>query len=152
MTEIMTVLEKRFGKFTITRGKVHDYLGMHIVLRDDNKVEIDMIESITKIIEEFSEEIKGSVTSPANQSLYEPGENENLLSNEKHDEFHSVTQKLLYIMKRSRPDIEPSVAYFCTRVTKSTVSDWWKLKRTLKFLLCTITDKRIIGMTTDGIM
>ena len=67
------------------------------------------------------------------------------------DEFHLVTQKLLFVCKRARPDIETVVAYMCTRVTKSTEGDWGKWIRVLKFLKCTIDDTRVMGMNHDGI-
>jgi len=47
-------------------------------------------------------------------------------------------------MKRVRPDIEPSIAYLCTRVKRCTVSDWRKLKRLLCWIKQTIDDVRII--------
>ena len=71
---------------------------------------------------------------------------------EKKDEFHSVTEKLLHISKRSRPDADTLVAYLTTRVTKSTNYDWYKLKRGLKWLKQTINDERIIGMVGEGLI
>ena len=72
-----------------------------------------------------------------------------LLVGEKKDEFHSVTAKILHILKRSRPDADTLVAYLTTRVTKSTNYDWYKLKRGLKWLKQTINDERIIGMVGE---
>ena len=120
-------LEDFFGKFSITRGKCHDYLGMKFKIREDSKVEIDMIESIQQILDDFSEPLLGQVTSPATSELYTQEEDAELLTGAKHNKFHSFTQKLLHVCKRARPDIEPAVAYFTTRVKKSTVTDRWKL-------------------------
>jgi len=47
-------------------------------------------------------------------------------------------------MKRTRPDLEPTVAFLSTRVSCSTVDDWNKIKRILQFVKGTINDKRII--------
>ena len=52
----------------------------------------------------------------------------------------------LFICQRARPDIEPTVAYLCTRLSKSTIEDWKKLRRLVSFLKGTINDKRIIGI------
>ena len=41
--------------------------------------------------------------------------------------------------------MEPTVAYLCTRLSKSTTDDWIKLRRLLGFLQKTIDDVRIIG-------
>ena len=59
-----------------------------------------------------------------------------------------VVAKLLYIAKRARPDIETAIAFLCTRVSKSTMNNWLKLKRVLSILKNTINDARIIGATS----
>eukprot|EP00957_Ditylum_brightwellii_P180394 13741753-Ditylum_brightwellii.AAC.1 len=47
-----------------------------------------------------------------------------------------------------RPDLEPTVAFLCTRVSKSDMDDWKKLKRMLGFMKHTIDDIRISGAET----
>ena len=54
-------------------------------------------------------------------------------------------QKLLYICKRVRPDIEPVVSYLCTRVSEPRKDDDNKLTRVLGYLEKTLKDKRKIG-------
>ena len=56
--------------------------------------------------------------------------------------------KILYIMKRARPDLETAVSYLCTRVSKSDLDDWKKLRRVIAFIKATIDDKRIIGASS----
>ena len=56
-----------------------------------------------------------------------------------------VVAKLLYIMKRARPDLETAVSYLCKRVSKRKLDDWKKLRRLIVFIKVTIEDKRIIG-------
>ncbi len=67
------------------------------------------------------------------------------LGKEKSEVFHSVVAKLLYIMTRTRPNLEPTVDFLSARVPFSTVDDWNKLKHLLQFVKGTINDKRIIG-------
>ena len=55
--------------------------------------------------------------------------------------FHSVASKSFLVAKRSRPNIQPSLSYLCTRVLKSNTLDWKKLKRFLQFINCTIDEK-----------
>ena len=43
-----------------------------------------------------------------------------------------------------RPDIDPTVAFLCKRVTNSNKDDWKKLERLLVVLKNTIDDKRYI--------
>ena len=47
---------------------------------------------------------------------------------EKRELFHIVVDKLRYIMKRERSDLEPSVGHICTQVTKSNEDDWTNLE------------------------
>ena len=49
-------------------------------------------------------------------------------------------------MKRGKSDLETSISFLCSRMSCSTEQDWIKLKRTLRFLNCTIRDERIIGI------
>ena len=66
------------------------------------------------------------------------------LDDAKSEIFHSVTAKLLYLMKRVRPDIEPAVSFLMRRVSKSNIQDWKKLKQCLGFLKRTVEDERHI--------
>ena len=51
------------------------------------------------------------------------------LDNIKRYNFHSVAAILLFITKHTRDNIEPTVAYLCTSVTKSEKDGWRKLRR-----------------------
>ena len=53
-------LEQQFGKFTVTRGDTHKFLVINIKLRKDRKIELDIIEQIKEIINDFS--VKWKVT------------------------------------------------------------------------------------------
>ena len=58
--------------------------------------------------------------------------------------FHSITVKLLFIMKRARLDVETAVSYLITRVSKKHEKDWEKLNRFLGFMKGSIKDHRVI--------
>ncbi len=49
-------------------------------------------------------------------------------------------------MKIARPDIETSVSYLMTRVSKSNVKDWKKLSRCLGFIKKTIKEKNTLDV------
>ena len=101
------------------------------------------------MIQEFEDEtgiiIKEDVTSPAIGNMFTVRENAKQLREKFSKIFHSTTAKLLYIMKRTRPDIETSVSFLMRRVSKSDEDDWAKLIRTLGFIKSSINDKRKIG-------
>ena len=85
------------------------------------------------------------MTSPAQKHLRIVDEQCPALSDEKKKVFHTIVAKILWIMKRARPDLETAVSFLCTRVTKSDEDDWKKLRRLIAFVKCTITDTRTIG-------
>ena len=143
----MAEIEKSFPGLEVTRGRKHDFLGMGIAFRDDGTVAIDMKDHIRETIELFEEieKIDIQVSSPANGKLFSVDENAERLVGRKSEVFHSVVAKVLFIMKRARPDMELTNSFLCTRVSKSTVEDWEKLKRAMAFLRDTIDDARILG-------
>ena len=51
VSDIIQMLERVFGKFTATSGKEHSYLGMNILLHEDVKLVLDMIDHIKKYLE-----------------------------------------------------------------------------------------------------
>ena len=71
------------------------------------------------------------------------------------EDFHSLVAKLLYLSKRTRPDILVAVAFLTSRVQVATVQDNDKLMRVLKYLKGTSSfgitlqaDSDIIRMNT----
>ena len=89
--------------------------------------------------------LSNKVSSPATKRLFEISEDATLLDEKESELFHRIVAKLIYICKRSRPDLETVVAFLCTRVSKSDQEDWKKLLRVLSFANQTINDPRIIG-------
>ena len=149
VTEVLELMKGHFGDLTITRGKNHNFLGMNITINDDKNIEIEMKDQLKEAIAVFEaaegETVDEKVTSPASRHLREANDNCEKLVASKHEVFHSVVAKLLYIMKRARPDLETAVSYLCTRVSKSDLDDWKKLRRLIAFVKVTIDDVRIIG-------
>ena len=58
--------------------------------------------------------------------FFEAREDDKQLSDKKGELFHSVAEKLLFIMKRSGNYLETSMSFLTTRVFKSDVDDWEK--------------------------
>ena len=147
VTEILDAIKGHFGELVISRGNEHDLLGMKIKInRKDKTVTIDTREQLQEAFDMFDEELDDSVTSPANKNLFTTYDGISEELNEERSEiFHSVVAKILFIMKRGRPDVETTVSYLMTRVSKSNLKDWEKLKRCLGFLKKTFNDLRTIG-------
>ena len=58
--------------------------------------------------------------------------------------------KIMYLMKRAKPDVEVPIASLSLRMNKANENDLMKLKRVLCWLKQTIDEKRIIGSNSMG--
>ena len=150
VTDIIEEIKKHFGDLKVNRGNIHDFLGMKIKINGNKTISLDMKDQINEALEMFGEKIEGPISSPATKLLQYVKEDSKQLDTDMSEKFHSVVAKLLYITKRARPDIEPTVAYLCTRVSRSDENDLNKLRRVLQFLKHTIEDVRTIGVE-DGL-
>ena len=59
-----------------------------------------------------------------------------------------MVAKVLFITKRSRPDLDTAVVFLTTRLSKSDVDEWKKLRRIFRFVHCTLKEKRSFGATS----
>ena len=62
-----------------------------------------MEDQLMEAIELFGEELEGEVTSPAQHRLFQVNKDAEQLDKNNQESFHSVTAKLLYLVKRARP-------------------------------------------------
>ena len=77
--------------------------------------------------------------------MFNDGDESEQLGEKESEVFHTVVAKLLHVCKRARPDIEPVVAYLCTRVSCSSMNDKEKLNRLMMYVKRTLNDPRVIG-------
>ena len=128
VTEVIEIMKKYFGDLSVTRSKEHRVLGMNTTIIDDRNLNIDIKEHLHDTIDIFSQlnskEIVETVAYPARHQLIKAREEFTELSSEKRKDFHSIVAELLWIMKRSRPDLETAIGFLCTRVDKSENNDW----------------------------
>ena len=124
--EILKQMSEKFGDLSAstTRGTDHVFLGMKLKIDKKKQVfSVDMSDQVRETIQSFGEEIDGNVSTPAAPHLLKVPLEDEELDDERKERFHSVVAKLLYIMKRARPDLETAVAFLCTRVAKCGMSD-----------------------------
>ena len=119
---------------------------MYLTITKEKRVETATIKQIEEAIEMFGEEIKRKVSTPAAKHLLWVYDTKPLLDQKNKYAPYIMNAKYLYITKGGRTDIEPTVEFLCTRVSKSNEDDWKKLDRLLIFLKNTIDDKRYIGV------
>jgi hypothetical protein len=137
LDDIADKLNSKYGQqapLVVHRGKIHDYLGMTIDYSEDGKVKFMMPDYIQGILDEAPPEMAGFAVTPAASNLFTVRKGVDHLD-EKHSEtYHRLTAKLLYLCKRARPDLQPTVAFLTTRVTQPNTDDWKKLTRCIRYL------------------
>jgi hypothetical protein len=138
VTNTLTWLESKYGELRTTRGKKHNYLGMDMDFSKTGEVSISMIKYLQETIEKFPENIEGSVSSPAAAHLFEINDQATKLEDERAQLFHTIVAKLLWICKRSRPDIHTAIAFLSRRTKEPDEDDWKKLRRLLIYLHSTL--------------
>jgi Reverse transcriptase (RNA-dependent DNA polymerase) len=127
VTSIIGKLNKEFGEkshLTVTRGKVHEYLGMIIDCNIPGKVKISMKEYIKSMLKDLPDDMNGESVTPAGNHLFQVDHADVKLPEETAIIFHHNTAKLLFLCKRARPDIQPPVAFLCTRVKEPDQDDY----------------------------
>ena len=135
-------LRKEYGQvkeITSTRGTKHVYLGMTLDYSVPGEVKIDMTDYVKEMIKEFPEELPGTSKSAASENLFKVDKGKQI-SKLKAEAFHTFVAKALFLCKRARPDINPAVAFLCTRVQVSNSYDWSKLVKMMDFLKKTEDD------------
>jgi hypothetical protein len=134
-----------YGEVKATRGNTHDYLGMTLIFKD-KKVTVDMTDYVENMLAEFPLKLKKSETAmtPAGDNLLNFGAGKKL-EKERAEIFHMTVARGLFLTKRARPDIQPTIAVLCTRVKEPNTSDWEKLVRMMKYLNGTRKLKLVLG-------
>ena len=135
--DIINQLEDEYGKMSVTTEAIHNYCGMTLIF-ENKSVNVDMSEYLKDTVNEFPEDCNKIVTTPAAVNLFEINEKQEKLDNEKKQISHTFVEKLLFICKRGRQDIQVAVAFLSTRVTKPDLDDWKKLVRLARYVNSTL--------------
>jgi len=146
--QFLVWLNKKYGSHgpvKVTRGHIHEYLGMKFDFSKKGEVAIDMCDYVANMIDESSMKI-GTATAPtpAANDLFDIDEKSPPLSRAMREEFHTIVAKGLFLCRRARPDIHIAIAAMGTRVQAPTEQDWRKLERLLKYLDGTRKDRLIL--------
>ena len=133
-------LQSMYGQYkavTVHRGRKHDYLGVDYIFHK-GYLEIDTRAYIKGMVKEFPVKfpVGTKCSNPARGNLFEVGNTEKL-SKKKAEVYHTFVAKALYICKRGRLDIQPTVAVLCTRTKAPTKHDWKSLVQMMKYLSTT---------------
>ncbi|CAJ1943712.1 unnamed protein product [Cylindrotheca closterium] len=113
-------LNMRYGSIQackIVRGKIQRYLGMTLDFSVKGKLKIRMDDYVKNMLEDFPIKFNkdSKQEAPAGNNLLEAGKGK-LLSAEYRQIFHTTVARGLYISKRARLDIHPTITILASRV------------------------------------
>jgi hypothetical protein len=131
ISSLEALLLAKFTDITINDGLIHSYLGMTWDFSTPKSASITMPGYIDDVLSFAA--VSGSAKTPATELLFNIIESPPL-SAEASERFHTITAKLLYLAKRTRPDILLAISFLTTRVQHPTNDDLFKLHRVLKYL------------------
>jgi Reverse transcriptase (RNA-dependent DNA polymerase) len=131
--DLISKMQEEYGKeapLMVSREKVLEYLSMKIDYSNTGKVVFLMREYIKNLLEECPDELlkAGTATTPAANHISNINPNMTKLNKEKAEIFHHLVAKLLYLSKRTRPDIQFPIAFLTTRVREPDIDNWKKLE------------------------
>ena len=75
INELKDKFEDENGAMTVHRGKKHTHLGMELDFSEKGKVTVDMINCVTKMVEDFSVTSDETATTPAAVHLFKVDKN-----------------------------------------------------------------------------
>jgi hypothetical protein len=153
--EYESTFEDGSRAMTVSRGKIHKYLGMTLDYSVPGQVKITILDYVDEIIAAFDKaEPKGGgmKTSAAPDSLSKVDEDCEKLAHAKAVEFHNLVAKTLYATKRAKPDTCTAIAFLTTRVCEPDKDYWTKLVHLMIYTRCTRTMPLILSANGSGIL
>jgi hypothetical protein len=136
LDEVTSRLRDEFKTIEDHRGDIHSYLGMNMDFGETAGVKITMDGYVNDLLNEY--EVTRTAATPAAEYLFTVRDSPKL-EPKKAKIFHSIVAKLLYLGKRTRPDILTAVIFLSSRVQDSTEDDYAKLTRLLRYTNSTKT-------------
>jgi hypothetical protein len=150
-----SIFEDGSGKMTVSRGKIHKYIGMTLDYTVRGKVKITMSDYVYEILTAFDKaepKSGGTQSSAAPESLLKVDESCEKLKQDKYVEFHNLVANTLYATKRDRPDTCTTIAFLTTRVRAPDKDDWTKLFHLMRYIRDTRTMPLILSANVSGIL
>jgi len=96
VTDIIEKIEVKFGNMTVTRGKLHVFLGMDITFNNnDGTVTILMKEYLKEAIADSGRDASKVAPTPAKKDLFTVEDRSEQLDKRQGEIFHSIVAKLL---------------------------------------------------------
>lgn len=94
--ETIQFLRDAYTDITVTRGKVHEYLGMKFDFRNEGEVFISMSKYTREIVAESG--VARTADTPAAADLFDIDEDSASLYNTERRQFHRIVAQCLYVV------------------------------------------------------
>ena len=131
LDEAKRMLMSAFDKVTFHEGLVHNYLKMKFDFTNAQYVSINQYGFIHSLTEYYN--VTETELVPAEKDLRKIPDSP-MLNESAKDGFHSLAYKMLYLAKRTRPDILVATHFLSTRVQHPTQADAEKAYHCLRYL------------------
>ena len=97
-TQTIKELAKIYGPgITVSRGKVHDYLGMKLDFSDEGSFMVDMEQYLDGMMEDLPSDFDGHASTPAADHLFRTRSNAPKLDEKRAELFHRITAQMLFV-------------------------------------------------------
>ena len=93
-----------------------------------------LIRNIQDVFDESPEDFHGQTETPAANHLFDVDKESENMNKEDGSLFNHLLDKLMYLSKRERPDIQTYVSFLCTLVQYPDKDDWNKLQKTIRYI------------------
>jgi hypothetical protein len=153
--EYKSIFEDGSGEMTVSRGKVHTYVGMKLDYTIPGQVSVTIFDYIKDIIDTFEKTERkgtGTKTSAEPDNLFKIDKDCEKLNTSKAVVFHNLVAKTLYATKCARPDTGTAIAFLTTRVREPNKDDWAKMCHLMKYLRGTRKLPLILSANGSGIL
>ena len=126
-------IDYTFDEILWTWGIKHNYLGMTFTFNKEFKtVNISMNKYIEELMAKYK--VSGKSKTLCGNDLFDIDEKYILLTMEEKEAFDSAVASILFLAKRSRPDLLLTVSFLSTRVNEPTDQDHRKLDKLLRYI------------------
>jgi len=107
---------------------------MRLDFSTEGQVSVTMPKFMDQLLADLPDNMAGTNTTPAPHYLFNVDPSAPKLPAADKDRFHTLVAKLLYLSKRTHPDIATPVAFLTTRDNAPDRQDYNKLQRCLRYL------------------
>ena len=110
VNSMIVLLESYFGKMKVTHSKVHEFLRIKIVYKDNGRFTCNMKPYMAETVEEFGEvPLKAAI--PAKANLFIVDDSKPLVDEKRWRLFHRLVYRLIYCTMRGRRDLQISLSF-----------------------------------------